>query len=148
MIFYKIILCVWERMCENINVSVCFTPARVIRSRRSQGTGPPLHVERSSSGHWTPPACWLTKSSSKLRNTINTFHSYDRTALVPPTHCAGRPPRLKVGGWLTFCQSPPPKRQKNKKLRIFYKGVGYILYDYSIFHKGVIGRFLWFLWFL
>ena len=39
-------------MCENINVSVCFTPARVIRSRRSQGTGPPLHVERSSSGHW------------------------------------------------------------------------------------------------
>ena len=37
---------------REINVSVCFTPARAFALAVPQGPGPPLHVERSSSGHW------------------------------------------------------------------------------------------------
>jgi hypothetical protein len=36
-------------------VSVCFTPARAFALAVPQGPGPPLHVERSSSGHFPPP---------------------------------------------------------------------------------------------
>ena len=56
------------------------------------------------------------------------------------------PPCDESRGGLTSGQSPPtPRRTKNKKLRIFFKGVGWISYGYSIFHKGVIGEFYRFL---
>ena len=60
----KIMMCV----CENINVSVCFTPARAIAlASWPEETGPPLHVERSSSGHFPPPRRWIECKKSECR---------------------------------------------------------------------------------
>jgi hypothetical protein len=95
-------------VCENIKVSVCFTPARVIRSRRSQVTGPPLHVVCSSSGHFPPPGA-LNHDAKQVEGFKKKTHP-----LLPPITTVNRvlTPSGGAGGVLTFGQSHPPQSRK------------------------------------
>jgi hypothetical protein len=106
-------------VCENINVSVCFTPARALRTRGTSGTRPPTSCRAFLLRTLPPPPHpWIINVQTKLNDDkkpspLISFDVYYSGVLggkcptesSPALHERGEPPP----------PPPPPKDPKDQK---------------------------------
>jgi hypothetical protein len=105
-------------VCENIKVSVCFTPARALRTRGTSGTRPPTSCRAFLLRTLPPPPkIWMSpKTQSTKRSPDNPFPNFALVSFKssggsvpaessPALHERGEPPP----------PPPPPKDPKDQK---------------------------------
>jgi hypothetical protein len=105
----------YEKREVRVSFSVC---SRLALASCPPTTGPPLHVERSSSGHFPPPRHVLQQNNTKEYVNVNRHINYPFVSLLK--HMSGGEVPARVVTRSTFRggpPTPPPQRKTRKTLK-------------------------------